>query len=112
MDWPKMDWPKLVKSGWPKRDWPKSVPSVRDAGTSNHYLTSARLLHYYEVPESTVGSVYDKRPSKLANEADVLRGRFGELVGDCERFGRVHPEQKMHPRLRCLSQFTVLQPTL
>ena len=28
MDWPKLDWPKLVKSGWPKRDWPKSVFSV------------------------------------------------------------------------------------
>ena len=27
MDWPKLDWPKLVKSGWPKRDWPKSVSS-------------------------------------------------------------------------------------
>ena len=27
MDWPKLDWPILVKSGWPKRDWPKSVPS-------------------------------------------------------------------------------------
>ena len=27
-DWPKLDWPKLVKSGWPKRDRPKSVPSL------------------------------------------------------------------------------------
>ena len=27
MDWPNLDWPKLVKSGWPKWDWPKSVSS-------------------------------------------------------------------------------------
>ena len=26
---PKLDWPKLVKSGWPKRDWPKSVSSCQ-----------------------------------------------------------------------------------
>ena len=29
---PKLDWPKLAKSGWPNRDWPKSVPSVEVFG--------------------------------------------------------------------------------
>ena len=27
MDWPKLDWPKLAKSGWPNKYWPKSVSS-------------------------------------------------------------------------------------
>ena len=34
MDWPKLDWPKLVKSRWPKRDWPKSVSSDADSGSA------------------------------------------------------------------------------
>ena len=45
MDWPKLDWPKLVKSGWPKRDWPKSVPSFDDLDfTFNGYANTLACL--------------------------------------------------------------------
>ena len=38
----------------------------------------------------------EKRYRKLANEADVLSGRFGELVEDCVRFfSEFTPEQKI-----------------
>ena len=40
---PKLDWPKLVKSGWPKRDWPKSVPSVQTSGRNNQTLVQTGL---------------------------------------------------------------------
>ena len=42
-DWPKLDWPKLGKSGWPIRDWPKSVPSKSVSSPRTMPMTSAPI---------------------------------------------------------------------
>ena len=84
----------------PPRRVRHELDGVRDAGTSYTFpgfVTPTRLPNCYEVPETSAGSAdvhLKKRPSKSANEADVLGDRFGELVEDCERFAGVHPEQK------------------
>ena len=83
---------------------------VRDASAPNTlsgFVTPARSpinMKSLRRPLVVLTCKFEKRPSKLATEACVLSGKYGELWEAVI----VLP---VYPRKRCLSQFTIVQRT-
>ena len=84
MDWPKFDWPKLVKSGWPKRDWPKSVSScgvLSSEGEPHPHaadVDGAVLLEARRDKERTYPEVVAARSCRLVVVAIETGGMWSE----------------------------------
>ena len=94
MDWPKLNWPKLVKSGWPKRDWPKSVPSGRTTLSKNVARALAQWTNNAQADckSGTAGSGTGAAEHERCTHSRILKRctepfhRWSQLLGDGARY--------------------------